>query len=114
MACVIALDDFLFKKKIECLREPQLPVTEAPAPPSTPAPTVLWSCDFTQDMCGLITSGEGDWYLLENTNTSQHNHGMLLCVTIIKLKAWKIRDNFHWFYFIEKYRGDYLDMIYDF
>uniref|UniRef100_A0A0P4WN74 MAM domain-containing protein n=1 Tax=Scylla olivacea TaxID=85551 RepID=A0A0P4WN74_SCYOL len=83
---VIALDDFSFKKKIECPKKPQNPVTEGPSSSSTPSPNVLWSCDFTKDKCGLTMSGEGDWFLTEYANTTQHNHDYM-CLSFLSVEG---------------------------
>lgn len=55
------------------------PVLEDPLESSTPAPTELWSCTFSNGYCGLTSTGNGDWYLFTYTNTTQHNDGIFSC-----------------------------------
>lgn len=78
---VIAVDDFMVKKDFECPRVLDGSVVGEPLELSTPAPIELWSCNFSTGKCGLNITGNGNWYLYVNTNTTQHNDGILICFT---------------------------------
>ncbi|MPC10422.1 MAM and LDL-receptor class A domain-containing protein 2 [Portunus trituberculatus] len=83
---MIALDDFSFKKKIECPKKPETPVTEGPSSSSTPPSNVLWGCDFTSGTCGLNMTGEGDWaYYSPNTNLAVHDELRNVTVVLDKM-----------------------------